>query len=98
MVKIDLERLEDILKFEPQEEEKGEVPSFVDMSGALRQDEMVPERGYKLTVETRLQNLEVREQKIYKLIERLADELRSQRNGLNEIAARLPSNHMGGHF
>lgn len=82
---LDLQMLDDILGFEPQEEVTGSAPSFVDHGEeATAVDPSIP-----ISIESRVLNLEVKINSIYKLIARLADEMRTQRTSLQECAFRI---------
>ena len=86
MFKIDLSRLEEILAGEQSQEPTSNVPSFVDSSSEPNSDNPLET---KLSPETRMQNMEVNINNLYTLAQRLGDEMRIQRESLNELKVRV---------
>lgn len=85
MFKIDISKLEEILKYESVQEQTSETPNFYDDNDQIGEGQ---DPAVKIPEKTRLQNVEIQIENLYKLISRLADEMRVQRASLNEIAAR----------
>jgi hypothetical protein len=90
-MKIDLDQILSLVNGPYAQETTGVIPSFTDGGGAETSE--LP--AQKLSPDTRMTNLEVQVETLYKGLHRLADEIRITRDSLNDMSVRINNGNRG---